>query len=114
VKQDHYATYEDCMQDWGDPTVCQSAPVGVPGYVGPRYYWNHGGGYPIALLADGTERPMKQSYLARGVTSLTQGTVTVATGVSVHGEGAAEGGEGVSHGGFGASAHGGGGDSAGG
>lgn len=112
VKQDQYASQEDCSRDWGDSTVCQNAPVGTVGYVGPRYYWSHSGGYPIAILADGSERPMTQTYQARGVSSLARGTVTVATGVSVGGEGHG-GGEGVSHGGFGGSAHGGG-DSAGG
>ncbi|MEX3983789.1 hypothetical protein AB4Y45_32925 [Paraburkholderia sp. EG287A] len=100
VKQDRYASLADCNRDWGDPTVCSSAGVGNGGYVGPRYYWSHGGGYPVAIMPDGTERSMSNTYVARGTPSLSEGTVTVGTHASVGGEG------GVAHGGFGGSAHG--------
>lgn len=98
LMQNRYASSQDCVQDWGDEQVCASASPSTGsggGYVGPRYYWNHSGAVPIAVMPDGTERAMRNSFMARGVPSVAKSTATVAQGVRVAS---------VSRGGFGSSA----------
>lgn len=114
ILQGQYASREDCRRDWGDDEVCpaqgnRSGPGysdsgggshgGSGGvYVGPRYYWSHSGGTPIALMPDGSERVMANAPLARGQTSFARGNSIVSRGASVaHGS--------VSRGGFGSTAH---------
>lgn len=106
VKQYQYATREDCVADWGqDERDCQ--PVGSTGhgaspsgsgnglhYMGPRYYWFHGGGYPMAIDPDGSKRPLTNSFLNR------PGVQTRAMGFTSHGHVNASGTR-VSRGGFG-------------
>jgi hypothetical protein len=91
--QNQYASKEDCEKDWGEPQVCTSSTHTSGGYVGPRYYWNRSGGTPMAVMADGSERAMMHSALARGTPSAAKSTVTSSRSGS------------VSRGGFGSSAH---------
>jgi hypothetical protein len=106
ILQGQYASREDCRRDWGDDDVCpaQDKRSGTGGgshggvYAGPRYYWSHSGGTPIALMPDGSERVMANAPLARGQTSFARGNSIVSRGASVaHGS--------VSRGGFGSIAH---------
>lgn len=94
VQQSTYASREDCVADWGqDDRDCRPAGSATGGhYYGPRYYWHHGGGYPVAMDPDGSKRPLTNSYLNR------PGTSTRATGITSHGY---LGGTRTSRGGFG-------------
>lgn len=93
LTQNHYASQQDCERDWQDPEVCQRTTSGGGGYVGPRYYWSHSGGTPIAIMPDGSERPMTRSALAMGKPSVAKSSVSSTRSVS------------ISRGGFGGTAH---------
>ena len=103
IQQHRYANQQDCTRDWGDQSVC--SPRAGGGYMGPRYFWNHGGGAPVAVMPDGSERVMRNGALGRGLPSVAQSNATVAKGARVGG-GSSVGTASVSRGGFGASAHG--------
>jgi hypothetical protein len=96
IKQSTYATREDCMNDWGqDERDCRPANAGSGmHYLGPRYYWFHGGGHPIAIDPDGSKRPLTNSYLNRS------GVQTRATSIKTVGHIGGSGSR-VSRGGFG-------------
>lgn len=115
IKQHNYASREDCLSDWGrDERDCRPARSGT-GYMGPRYFWHHGGGYPVAVDNDGSTRPLPNSYMSRpGTTSRSTGT-TIShisgrySGGGAQMGGARSGGGGGGHtsrGGFGGTAHG--------
>lgn len=77
LKQQRYASREDCLRDWNDESSCQpdqrtgSGGSGGSGgggggggnwggreeYRGPRYYWDHDTGRPMIVSADGTVSP---------------------------------------------------------
>ncbi len=99
LTQGQYASQADCEKDWGEPQVCTPHSGGV-GYVGPRYYWNHAGGNPVAVMPDGSERAMTHSSIHPSGSSLARSSSIVSRGVSV-----SRGGFGVSRGGFGSTAH---------
>lgn len=66
VKQHAYATREDCLSDWGrDEKDCRPARSGGGYYMGPRYYWHHAGGHPVAINEDGSTRALRNTYLNR-------------------------------------------------
>jgi hypothetical protein len=84
TRQNNYRSVEDCRKDWGnDEKDCQRTTTrsGGVGYVGPRYIWNHGGGVPMAVNSDGSQRPLNNSYLSRpgSVSAATSATVSRST-----------------------------------
>jgi len=92
VKQNTYASMEDCKKEWAnDDKNCK--PNGGGAFVGPRYYWNHAGGYPVAVEPNGTTRAISGSSVGK------PGVVSVARSVSSSSIS-------VARGGFGGSAHG--------
>lgn len=93
LKQQRYASLDECRRDWGDPADCRQAPVvtGQPfPYFGPRYYWDQNLSRPIAVNPDGTTRAIANAHITR------TGSVS---GVTTH-VGS------FSRGGFGSSGHG--------
>lgn len=77
IRQHTYASREDCLEDWGrDERDCHPAKSG--GYAGPRYFWHHSGGYPVAIDTDGSTRPLPRSNLAQpGATTRATSTHTM-------------------------------------
>jgi hypothetical protein len=66
LKQQKYASLDECRRDWGDPADCrQSFPVsGQPVYYyGPRYYWDPNLARPIAVDADGSTRVVSNARI---------------------------------------------------
>lgn len=108
TRQNSYRSVEDCRKDWGnDEKDCTRGTARSGGgfvYMGPRYIWNHGGGVPMAVNPDGTQRALPNSYLNR------PGSVSTATHATVSrtsvGSGARSSGFSGSRGGFGGTAHG--------
>ncbi len=111
LKQHSYVSREDCLNDWGrDEQDCRPARSGT-GYVGPRYFWYHAGGHPVAVDADGSTRALPNSYMNRpDATSRAIGTTTATgrVGGRYTSGGARMGGGGgtISRGGFGGTSHG--------
>jgi hypothetical protein len=107
IKQHSYASREDCLKDWGrDERDCSPVRTGT-GYMGPRYYWYHSGGYPVVVNNDGSTRPLPNSSMSRfGATSRAIGTTTSHISGHYTGGGAQAGGGHTSRGGFGGTAHG--------
>jgi uncharacterized protein YgiB involved in biofilm formation len=95
LKQQRYASYDECRRDWGTPTDCrQSAAVaGQPlYYFGPRYYWDPNLARPIAVNPDGTTRAIANAHItsagsASGVTSRVGSFARGGFGSSAHGFG---------------------------
>jgi hypothetical protein len=95
LKQQRYASYDECRRDWGTPTDCrQSAAVaGQPVYYfGPRYYWDPNLARPIAVNADGTTRAIANAHITSagsesGVTSRVGSFARGGFGSSAHGFG---------------------------
>jgi len=113
VKQETYASMEDCLKDWNDAENCKQEEIGTidgftgqtyaaaPGsggghggfvYVGPHYYFNHSTGVPMAIYGDGSVRAVNNSFVSR------PGVVSAARATSV-------GSVSVARGGFGGTAH---------
>jgi hypothetical protein len=112
VKQETYASMEDCLKDWNDSENCKQEEIGTiddftgqayaaaPGtqshggyvYVGPHYYFNHSTGIPMAIHTDGSVHAVSNSFVGRA------GAVSVARATSV-------GSVSIARGGFGGSAH---------
>ena len=68
LRQQRYASREDCLKDWNDAANCTSAPPsGAHGgyYFGPRYYWDGDAGRPVAVAADGSERTVANARISR-------------------------------------------------
>ena len=110
IRQHTYASREDCLNDWGrDERDCQPEKSGR-GYRGPRYYWHHTGGYPIALEPDGSSRPLPNSHLRAGIATKATSTHTMlghVRGATSIGKTTGHiGGGHTSRGGFGGTAHG--------
>ncbi len=70
VRQQQYASREDCEKDWGDPDKCSpnygSSGGGYGGsgrYLGPRYYWDRDLGKPVEVLGDGNTRVLNNSRI---------------------------------------------------
>lgn len=85
LRQQVYATREDCLNDWGrDERDCQPVQTGArTRYVGPRYFWYHTGGYPVAVDHDGSQRPLPHAAGGRpGARSAAIGTMTSTARVS--------------------------------
>lgn len=94
LKQDQYASKEECMQDWGgSPETCQeeisgSSSEGGSGssggggrYSGPRYYWDRSAGHPVIVTKSGAHQPMPSAHpngnrLSHSVGSVNAGTVS--------------------------------------
>lgn len=77
IRQNTYASKEDCLNDWGrDERDCRPDKSGR-GYIGPRFYWHHAGGYPVAIDSDGSTRPLPSSTLRSGVATKATGTRTM-------------------------------------
>jgi hypothetical protein len=76
LQQDHYASKEDCMQDWGSSeenckddtssTHYSSSGGGggssSGGYRGPRYYWDRSAGHPVIVTDSGVHKPMPSAH----------------------------------------------------
>lgn len=67
LKQDSYASKEECMQDWGgSPETCQEAPQQSNDtrvrYNGPRYYWDRSAGHPVVVTSSGAHQPMPSAH----------------------------------------------------
>ena len=93
VRQQHYASREDCISDWGDPDDCPAQSQGTAGqpyFLGPRYYWNAQRGSPMVLNTDGSEHVATAARISPGSSSAGLGKVVAN----------------VSRGGFGSSGHG--------
>ncbi len=98
LKQDSYASKEECMQDWGGSEAnCKedtssSSHVGSSGggsggsgggtrYNGPRYYWDRSTGRPVMITDAGVHQPMPSAHpngspLSHSTGSAHVGTVT--------------------------------------
>lgn len=104
VRQHTYASLDDCRKDWGtNDQDCRPSTGGGGGgggggahgggYIGPRYVWNHAGGYPMVLEPNGQLRAMPAAHIkTAGVSSAARGSTAHAVSVS--------------RGGFGSTAHG--------
>ncbi len=69
LKQNRYASLEDCRKDWGDDTQCAPENGNRPGgngsggsggghfYYGPRYYWDPQTNGPVTVSPSGETRP---------------------------------------------------------
>jgi uncharacterized protein YgiB involved in biofilm formation len=93
LKQQKYASLDECRHDWGDPADCRqsSAATGQPAYYyGPRYYWDPNRARPIAVNGDGTTRSIHDAHIT---SAGSESGVTTRVGT-------------FSRGGFGSSAHG--------
>jgi len=67
VKQQRYASREDCEVDWGAPEYCsrdasESSDYHTR-YVGPRYYWDRDIGRPIEVLPNGETRALRNTSI---------------------------------------------------
>jgi homospermidine synthase len=77
VQQNTYANREDCSKDWGNPDQ-NCRPSGATGiYIGPRYIWNRGAGYPVAIDSNGQTRVLADAPLAHGAPSTAVRTVSM-------------------------------------
>lgn len=77
LQQQQYKSVADCQKDWGtDQRNCQQQPNGHGGflYMGPRYYYDHSYGYPVAVNNDGTTRIVPNSYISSRAPSTAVGT----------------------------------------
>lgn len=82
VKQQRYATQQDCLSDWGnDQRNCQRSGTG---YVGPHYFWNHSGGYPMVIDSNGTQRAVTNSHFSSpGASSSSVGRAVSSTSSNI-------------------------------
>jgi hypothetical protein len=93
LRQDKYASREDCMQDWGgSPETCQEETSGSSGgsssggngriyYEGPRYYWDRSAGHPVIVTKSGAHQPMPSARpngnrLSHSIGSVDAGSVS--------------------------------------
>ncbi len=93
LKQDSYASKEECMQDWGgSPETCQeensggsSGGSGGSGggghYSGPRYYWDRSTNRPVIITNSGAHQPMPSAHpngtpMSHSLSSTHLGTVS--------------------------------------
>jgi hypothetical protein len=78
VRQQRYASREDCIKDWGDPDDCPAqanGPVGQTFFLGPRYYWNPQRNLPMVLNADGSEHVATAARVSPGSSAAGLGRV---------------------------------------
>lgn len=88
VKQQRYASREECLQDWNDEEVCsQSISLDENNrfhsdgnWYGPRYYWDRDINRPIQLRSDGSTRVMRNARIDPNIeskigTTLNQGSI---------------------------------------
>jgi hypothetical protein len=88
TRQNMYASRADCQKEWG--TDVQHCNQSGSGYAGPRYYWNHAGGYPVIINTDGSTRALPATHI---------GASGVSGGSAAHSVS-------IARGGFGGTAHG--------
>lgn len=95
LKQDTYASKEDCMQDWGGSeencreetsggSHVSSGGGGGGGsgggrYSGPRYYWDRSAGHPVIVTESGVHKPMPSAHGANSPLSHSIGSTPVGT-----------------------------------
>jgi hypothetical protein len=65
VRQQRYASKADCERDWEKERFKDGCTSSGGGYMGPRYYWNHSAGVPVAMMPDGTHRQMTAASASR-------------------------------------------------
>lgn len=94
LKQDSYASKEDCAKDWGSEQNCKEDPQstshfsgggsgggGGSRYQGPRYYWDRTTGRPVMVTDAGVHTPMPSAHpgggpLSHSVASVNAGSVS--------------------------------------
>lgn len=97
LKQDSYASKEDCVRDWGgseenckedtsSSSVHYSGGSGGSGsggsrYRGPRYYWDRSSGRPVMVTDSGVHTPMPSAHpggsaMSHSIGSTPAGSVT--------------------------------------
>lgn len=65
IRQQRYASKADCERDWEKERFKDGCTSSGGGYLGPRYYWNHSAGVPVAMMQDGTHRQMSPTAASR-------------------------------------------------
>ena len=65
LRQQRYASLDDCERDWTESGACTSQ-AGSSYYVGPRYYWDSDRGQPMVVGADGRPRVAASRISAAG------------------------------------------------
>jgi hypothetical protein len=58
TRQDVYRTMGECDRDWDDDECTRSGGF----YLGPRYFYSHGGGMPYVIDRKGRVLPMPSHY----------------------------------------------------
>jgi hypothetical protein len=69
LKQQRYASLQECQDDWADPGDCTPEPGSGPYggfYLGPRYYWDPIINRPRAVMLDGSERTVTAGRMSGG------------------------------------------------
>lgn len=90
LKQDRYASKEDCVQDWGSEENCKEEPGSGSyssgggggssgGYRGPRYYWDRSAGHPVIITDSGQHQPMPSAHPSGSGVSHSMGSVDAGT-----------------------------------
>ena len=54
VRQQVYNTRAECVAEWKDESHCRADGNST---TGPRYFWNHSGGYPMVIGNNGVVTP---------------------------------------------------------
>lgn len=66
MMQHKYASKAECVKDWNESDCTQhGGAYAGGGYYGPRYYWNHGGGFPVIVDSGG-------NHVAAGANNVTR------------------------------------------
>lgn len=86
LKQDSYASKEDCVKDWGSEQNCKAEPQSTSHsggsanygngdrYRGPRYYWDRAAGHPVMVTDAGVHTPMPSAHPGGGPLSHSVGS----------------------------------------
>ena len=97
LKQDSYASKEDCVRDWGSEESCKEEPQGSGShggsgggggsggagngddrrYHGPRYYWDRSAGHPVVVTESGMHQAMPTAHAGGSPASHSIGTTHV-------------------------------------
>lgn len=88
LKQQKYASKEECLQDWNDEESCSQDifvddhnNIHTGGYYGPRYYWDRDLNRPVEMRYDGTTRTLDNARISPIIgssvgTNISKGTVS--------------------------------------
>jgi hypothetical protein len=111
LTQQTYATQSECMDDWGDADNCKpvdasqatSGTAHGSAYVGPRYYWDRGLGYPVIVDSSGTSRVATTSRMTSSGSTIARSMAASTVSEAAVGHASVSS---ISRGGFGGTAHG--------